>query len=65
MENVQEQKLIKEILGMVGETVQTVWGPSEIESVQQHENGEWLVHLLEFGEEPFSVRLCDWSESLM
>lgn len=63
--NVQENKLVKEVLGMVGETVQTVWGPSEVSSVEKDENGEWLVHLLEFGEEPFCVKLSDWSESLM
>ena len=65
MPNFQENEQVKEILEMVGQTVDTLWGPAEISSVEQHENGEWLVHLLEFGEEPFSVRLCDWSASLI
>ncbi|MDX1699617.1 MAG: hypothetical protein R3250_03315 [Melioribacteraceae bacterium] len=60
----KENALLIEVRAKIGTTVHTVWGPSTVHEVIQDKDGTWVVHLLEFGEEPYSINLSDWNASM-
>lgn len=58
------QEIKRDVKSKIGQTVQTVWGPSLVVGIIKEEDGEY-VHLKEFGEEDYTVKLENWPESLM
>lgn len=59
------ETLIEQIKKQIGETVQTVWGPAVVVELFKGEDNVWRVHLKEFGEESFTVKVSQWNEALM
>lgn len=60
----ENSNFLNEVRAMIGKTVNTVWGPCTVQKVSKDSKGNWHVHLLEFGVEPFAIQLSDWSASL-
>lgn len=49
----------KEVEALIGKTITTVYGPSEVVGLQVR-NGITYINLLERGDEPYNVELEQW-----
>jgi hypothetical protein len=56
LEEKEMDSLTTEILNHVGSTIRTVYGPSLVVGIVE-ENGEKFIHLKEFGDEDYYVKL--------
>lgn len=55
----RENEIEKEVKSLIGSTIGTIYGPSDVVGIIERE-GVKYVHLREFGEEDYTVDIADW-----
>ncbi len=64
MKNHTVEEIKAEVESFVNQTVGTIYGPSLVVGVVEDDKGNLFVHLKEFGEEDYHIRLDQWHSVL-
>lgn len=58
----KESELIDLVNNQIGSSISTIYGPSLVVGIETSDDGSKLVHLREFGEEEYYIRLADFPD---